>query len=68
MQDVKIILLSDVQEQRKRRLKEIEMYTQKKKNLEFKIEILRRDLQLTELLIKMIEKETSANSVNINAK
>jgi len=63
----RIILLSDVKEQRKRQLKELAMYLKKKEELETKLEYIRRDLQLTETIIKMIQSENSANSVNIRS-
>ena len=61
----RIILLSDIKEQRKRQLKELAMYLKKKEELEIKLEFIRRDLQLTETIIKMIQHENSANSLSI---
>jgi hypothetical protein len=63
----RIILLSDVKEQRERQLKELAMYLKKKEELETKLEYIRRDLQLTETIIKMIQSENSANSVSIRS-
>ena len=60
-----IVLLSDIHEQRKRRKAELEFYTEKKRELEIKLDFLRRDLALTETLIKLISKENSANTLNI---
>ncbi len=65
---IHIILLSDVREQRKRQLKELTAYLKRKEELEIKIDYLRRDLQLTETLIKMIRAENSANSLDIKHK
>lgn len=63
----RIILLSDIKEQRKRQLRELAMYLKKKEELEIKLDYIRRDLQLTETIIKMIQHENSANSLNIRS-
>jgi len=63
--EVKIILLSDIMDQRERRLKELEFYSKKKEELERKLLIIQKDLALTDILIKMITKENSANSLSI---
>jgi len=61
----RIILLTDIKEKRQRQLKELAMYLKKKEELEKRLEYIRRDLQLTETIIKMIQKENSANNLDI---
>jgi hypothetical protein len=66
MDEIHVILLADVLEQRERRLKELAFFTQKKEQLELKLALIQEDLNITETLIKILRKENSANSLAIN--
>lgn len=53
----KIILLTDFIEQKVRKEKELEYYTKKLKELEKKLWLIRKDIQLTNLIIEIVEHE-----------
>ena len=52
-----IILLTDVLEHRKRKKVELEFYTKKKAELETKLGYIRREINLTDYVIRLIKKE-----------
>jgi hypothetical protein len=58
-----IILLSDAREMRTRQIDELKRYSKRKEELEVKLNVLRRELKLTEDIIRMIEKETVTNPI-----
>ena len=53
----KIILLSDVIETKLRKEKELKYYEEELKNLQEKMFFLRKEIDLTELIITIIDKE-----------
>jgi hypothetical protein len=53
----KIILLTDYIEQKVRKEKELEYYTKELEALEKKMWFIRKDIQLTNLIIKIVEQE-----------
>lgn len=53
----KIILLTDFIEQKIRKEKELEYYTKELEELEKKMWFIRKDIQLTNLIIKIVEQE-----------
>ena len=53
-----IILLQDVLESRERKEKELEYYREKLEEIEQKMYWLKRDLDVTNIIIDMIETET----------
>jgi hypothetical protein len=53
----KIILLTDFIEQKVRKEKELEYYTKELKELEKKLWFIRKDIQLTNLIIEIVEHE-----------
>ena len=53
----KIILLTDFIEQKVRKEKELEYYTKELKELEKKLWFIRKDIQLTSLIIEIVEQE-----------
>ena len=53
----KIILLSDYIEQKVRKEKELEYYTKELEELQRKMFFLRKELQLTNVIIDIVEKE-----------
>ena len=53
----KIILLTDFIEQKVRKEKELEYYTKELEELEKKMWFIRKDIQLTNLIIKIVEQE-----------
>jgi hypothetical protein len=56
--DNKIILLDEILEHKKRKEKELEYYLKQKEILENKLSWINRELQLTNAILKMIEKES----------
>ena len=57
MEDRKIILIQDLLDHRKRKEDELAFYTKKREELEKKLFFIQADINLTEKIIKMIEKE-----------
>jgi rRNA maturation endonuclease Nob1 len=57
----KIILLTDFIEQKVRKEKELEYYTKELKELEKKLWFIRKDIQLTNLIIEIVEQEKVVN-------
>jgi len=57
----KIILLTDFIEQKVRKEKELEYYTKELKELEKKLWFIRKDIQLTSLIIEIVEQEKVIN-------
>jgi|TARA_B110000902_G_C13846092_1_gene413327 hypothetical protein len=57
----KIILLTDFIEQKVRKEKELEYYTKELKELEKKLWFIRKDIQLTSLIIEIVEQEKVVN-------
>ena len=53
----KIILLSDFIDQRTRKTQELAYYEKQKKDLEAKMWFLEKEIQLTNFIIDMVEKE-----------
>ena len=60
----KIVLLSDFIEQKVRKEKELEYYTQQLEELQKKLFILNKEIQLTNLIIDIIDKEQVINVKN----
>ena len=60
----KIVLLSDFIEQKVRKEKEIEYYTQQLEELQKKLFFLNKEIQLTNLIIDIIDKEQVINVKN----
>ena len=52
-----IILMSDLLDIRTRKLKELEFYNQQLKELQLKMVFIQQEIQLTNRIINMIEKE-----------
>ena len=53
----KIILITEVLSSRERKQKELLYYKQKRDQLEAKISLLQREIDLTNMILSMIEKE-----------
>lgn len=53
----KIILITEVLSSRERKQKELLYYKQKRDQLEVKISLLQREIDLTNMILSMIEKE-----------
>ena len=60
----KIVLLSDFIEQKVRKEKELEYYTQQLEELQKKLFFLNKEIQLTNLIIDIIDKEEVINVKN----
>ena len=60
----KIVLLSDFIEQKVRKEKELEYYTQQLEELRKKLFFLNKEIQLTNLIIDIIDKEQVINVKN----
>ena len=60
----KIVLLSDFIEQKVRKEKELENYTQQLEELQKKLFFLNKEIQLTNLIIDIIDKEQVINVKN----
>ena len=60
----KIVLLSDFIEQKVRKEKELEYYTQQLEELQKKLFLLNKEIQLTNLIIDIIDKEQVINVKN----
>jgi hypothetical protein len=57
MENSKIILLDEIIEHRKRKEKELKFYLEKREELERKLFWIQKDIELTDTILKMIEKE-----------
>lgn len=55
--EAKIILLNDIYDMRKRKEEELAFYNEELRKLKFKLDIVRREIDLTNTIIDMIEKE-----------
>jgi len=53
-----ILLMTDLLDIRARKLKELEFYNQQLKELQLKMVFIKQEIQLTNRIINMIEKET----------
>ena len=53
-----ILLINDLLDIRARKLKELEFYNQQLKELQLKMVFIQQEIQLTNKIIDMIEKET----------
>jgi hypothetical protein len=53
----RIILIQDLLDQKKRKQKELEFYKSKVKEFKQKLDLIQRELALTETIIKIIEKD-----------
>jgi ribosomal protein S4 len=60
----KIVLLSDFIEQKVRKEKELEYYTQQLEELQKKLFFLNKEIELTNLIIDIIDKEQVINVKN----
>ena len=60
----KIVLLSDFIEQKVRKEKELEYYTQQLEELQKKLFFLNKEIQLSNLIIDIIDKEQVINVKN----
>ena len=60
----KIVLLSDFIEQKVRKEKELEYYTQQLEELQNKLFFIRKEIELTNLIIDIIDKEQVINVKN----
>ena len=60
----KIVLLSDLIEQKVRKEKELEYYTQQLEELQKKLFFLNKEIELTNLIIDIIDKEQVINVKN----
>ena len=60
----KIVLLSDFIEQKVRKEKELECYTQQLEELQKKLFFLNKEIELTNLIIDIIDKEQVINVKN----
>ena len=60
----KIVLLSDFIEQKVRNEKELEYYTQQLEELQKKLFFIRKEIELTNLIIDIIDKEQVINVKN----
>ena len=60
----KIVLLSDFIEQKVRKEKELEYYTQQLEELQKKLFFIRKEIELTSLIIDIIDKEQVINVKN----
>ena len=60
----KIVLLSDFIEQKVRKEKELEYYTQQLEELQKKLFFIRKEIELTNLIIDIIDKEQVINVKN----
>jgi hypothetical protein len=61
----RIILLSDAREMKKRQQAELKHLREHMEKLQSRYEWLVRDMKVTELAIKLIERETTANTLSI---
>jgi len=59
-----IILLTDAREMKRRQQEELAFYRKELIRLTAKCEMIQREIQVTELAIRIIEHETTANTVN----
>ena len=60
----KIVLLSDFIEQKVRKEKELEYYTQQLEELQKQLFFIRKEIELTNLIIDIIDKEQVINVKN----
>lgn len=63
MNDKKIILLTDIIEQRLRKQKELEYYEEELQKLQMKMFLTRKEIDLTNTIIDIIQKETVVDLV-----
>ena len=63
MNDKKIILLTDVIEQRLRKQKELDYYEEELQKLQMKMYLTRKEIDLTNTIIDIIQKETVVDLV-----
>ena len=56
--DKKIILITELVEQRLKKQQELEYYIETKKNLENKILLLNKEIQITNFIIKLLNNES----------
>ena len=56
--DNKIILLADVYKMREEKQKELAFYTERLKELELKLFFINKEIQVTTVIIDMIERES----------
>ncbi len=61
MKSGKIILIADLIEEKLRKEQELEFYEQEMRNLLLRMSYVRREIGLTEIIIKMIELEEIPN-------
>ncbi len=61
MKSGKIILITDLIEEKLRKEQELEFYEQEMRNLLLRMSYVRREIGLTEIIIKMIELEEIPN-------
>jgi len=60
-----IILLTDAREMKRRQQEELAFYRKELARLTVKCELIQREIQVTSLAIRIIENETTANTVSI---
>jgi hypothetical protein len=53
-----IVLLKDLVDHRAQKARELQFYTEQKEKLESRLELVRRELSLTDTILAMIRKET----------
>lgn len=58
MESTNIILIKDLLESKEAKEKELKFYTEKLKELQFKLNFIQSDINLTNKIIDIIEKET----------
>jgi hypothetical protein len=61
----RIILLTDAREMKKRQQKELAFYRQRIKELQARMDLIVREIQITEFAIRIIKAETTANQISI---
>jgi len=64
-QPVQVVQLAEVLQQRECRLRELTLYIQKRDELEMKLMFIQEELNITKVLIDLIKKENSANSLSV---
>lgn len=65
MEEKKIILLTDIIEQRLRKQKELEYYEDEMRKLQNKLFLTRKEIDLTNMIIDIIQKETVVDLVDV---
>lgn len=61
----RIILLTDAREMKKRQQKELVFYRQRIKELQARMDLIVREIQITEFAIRIIKAENTAANVSI---